>query len=73
VLLLSRVTTQLGSLDQVTPRVIESLFAGDFAFLEDLYRRINVQGHDCLSVTCPSCNAAFDVEPAVAGEPLATP
>jgi hypothetical protein len=73
VILLSRVVTRLGSLDHVNPKVIENLFAGDFAFLEDLYRRINVQGHDCLTVTCPGCAARFEVEPAVAGEPLATP
>src|SRR6266571_6121478 len=46
VILLSRVITRLGDLTQVNPRVIENLFAGDFAFLEDLYRRVNRNGHD---------------------------
>ena len=62
VILLSRVITQLGDLDQVNPKVIENLFSADFAFLEDMYRRINELGHDNLSVTCPACEAKFDVE-----------
>ena len=73
VILLSRVVTRLGTLDQVNPKVIEGLFAADFAFLEDMYRRVNAQGHNKLGVTCPDCAARFDVEPAPTGEPLATP
>lgn len=61
VILLSRVVTQLGDLQQVNPKVIESLFSVDFAFLEDLYRRINELGHNKISVTCPECDANFDV------------
>ena len=49
-----------------TPGVIEGLFASDLAFLQDLYRRINQEGHTQASVTCPSCNHAFTVD--VAGE-----
>ena len=47
VILLSRVITRLGSLDEneVTPGVIEKLFASDLAFLQDLYRRVNQEGH----------------------------
>ena len=62
VILLSRVITQLGDLEQVNPKVIENLFSADFAFLEDLYRRINELGHNKISVTCPQCEANFDVE-----------
>jgi hypothetical protein len=68
VLLLSRVVKRLGDLDNVNPKVIESLFAGDFAFLEDLYRRINDNGHNGFGVTCPECSAKFDVEASSAGE-----
>jgi hypothetical protein len=62
VILLSRVITQLGDVDQVNPKVIENLFSVDFAFLEDLYRRINELGHNKISVICPECDANFDVE-----------
>ena len=42
VIILSRVVTELGTLPQVTPRTIESLFVEDLAYLQDLYARINV-------------------------------
>jgi len=66
VLLLSRVVTRLGSLGQVHTGIIEGLFASDLAFLQDLYRRINQEGHTQASVTCPACNHGFTVD--VAGE-----
>ncbi|MGR9087498.1 MAG: phage tail assembly protein [Gammaproteobacteria bacterium] len=62
VILLSRVVIELGDLQQVNPRVIENLFSADFAFLEDLYRRINDQGTNRVIVTCPHCEAKFDVD-----------
>jgi hypothetical protein len=62
VILLSRVVTRLGELEDVTPKVVEGLFAGDLAFLEDLYRRINEDGHARASVTCPHCEQPFEVE-----------
>ena len=66
VILLSRVVTRLGTLTQVHTGVIEGLFASDLAFLQDLYRRINQEGHTAAAVTCPSCSHAFTVD--VAGE-----
>ncbi len=69
VILLSRVVTRLGDLPQINPKTIEGLFAGDFAFLEDLYRRINRSGHDRAGVTCPECAARFEIEVGTAGEP----
>jgi hypothetical protein len=68
VLLLSRVVTDLGTLSEVTPAVIEGLFASDLAFLQDLYRRVNQEGHTRASVTCPSCGHEFAVD--VAGDGL---
>jgi hypothetical protein len=41
VVLLSRVITKLGNLPEVTPDIIEGLFAADLAYLEDFYRKIN--------------------------------
>ena len=68
IILLSRVITRLGSLDQVNPKVIESLFAADFAFLQDLYQRVNQTGNSHLLVKCPHCNEDFEVELAHMGE-----
>jgi hypothetical protein len=62
VLLLSRVVTRLGSVPQVTSGTIEGLFASDLAFLQDLYRRINQEGHTQAAVTCPDCKLQFTVD-----------
>lgn len=43
VALLSRVVTSLGTVDRVTPEVIEGLFASDFAYLRRLYDQLNHQ------------------------------
>jgi hypothetical protein len=68
VILLSRVITRLGDVEVVNPRVVEDLFSGDMAFLEDLYRRINERGDSALEVTCPHCERQFDVEVGGVGE-----
>jgi hypothetical protein len=64
VILLSRVITELGSLgeSEVTPGVIEKLFASDLAVLQDLYRRVNQEGHTRAAVCCPSCGSEFEVD-----------
>lgn len=41
VIILSRVITQLGALDQINPSVVEGLFATDLNYLQKLYRQIN--------------------------------
>jgi len=69
VILLSRVVTRLGELPQISPRIMEELFAADFAFLEDLYRRINANGHNRIQATCPECERKFEVEVQGSGEP----
>jgi len=68
VILLSRVVTRLGSVAHINPKVIEGLFAADLACLQDLYNRINQVGGRALRVTCPQCQAKFDVEPETSGE-----
>ena len=62
VILLSRVITQLGSLTNINPGVIEHLFTADLAYLQELYQRINENGGAQLSVTCPQCSANFEVD-----------
>ncbi|HKQ74184.1 MAG TPA: phage tail assembly protein [Blastocatellia bacterium] len=73
IILLSRVVTRLGTLEQVNPKVIESLFAADLAYLQDLYRRVNENGHNIARVECPHCQQQFDLELNSAGGPGATP
>ncbi len=62
VILLARVVTRLGDLTDINPKIIEHLYAGDLAYLQDLYRRVNNAGHNRLAVTCPQCEQAFEVE-----------
>jgi hypothetical protein len=62
VLLLSRTVTRLGRLGRIDAEVIEGLFASDLAFLQDLYRRINQQGHTEADVRCPGCGQEFSVD-----------
>lgn len=62
VVLLSRVITRLGMLSSVNATVVENMFASDVAFLQDLYRRVNQEGHTRAAVTCPSCSHAFSVD-----------
>jgi hypothetical protein len=61
VLLLSRVITRLGSLHPVPPAVIERLFAADFAYLQQLYMRINEPGGTVAETECPDCGSRFAV------------
>ena len=72
VILLARVVLRIGTVTQVNPGVIESLFAEDLAFLQDMYNRINGLGAGPAAV-CPSCGHRFEVEAPVPGESLATP
>ena len=62
VVLLGRVITRLGTLDEVHDGIVENMFASDLAFLQDFYQQINAEGHTRASVTCPSCAESFEVE-----------
>jgi hypothetical protein len=60
ILLLSRVVSRLGDLrgDEITPSVIEGLYAADLAYLQGLYRKLN--GLDgTKEATCPHCGKTF--------------
>ena len=61
IVLLSRVITRLGTVDEVNTGVIESLFASDLRFLEEMYNRIN-EDEAMVRVTCPECGARFEKE-----------
>jgi hypothetical protein len=62
IVLLGRVITRLGSLDEVHAGILENMFASDVAFLQDLYRRINQEGHTRAAVSCPACHHDFTVD-----------
>ena len=62
VVLLGRVITRLGTITDVHAGMVENMFASDVAFLQDLYRRINQEGHTRAAVTCPGCQHEFTVD-----------
>jgi len=62
VILLSRVVTRLGSLTAINPKVIESLYAADVAYLQALYNTINRLEDGGPQVTCPQCQHTFKTE-----------
>lgn len=68
IVLLSRVVTRLGTLPRVTPRVVEQMFAGDIAFLRDLYQQVNELDQRSLDVVCPNCEHEFEVRVPFLGE-----
>jgi hypothetical protein len=62
VLLLSRVVTSIGDVTNITPGVIEDLYAADFDHLQRLYERFNTDGDVSGCVTCPECSHTFEVD-----------
>ena len=62
VVLLARVVTRLGGIEDVHAGIVENLFASDLAFLQDLYGRVNAEGHARAAVTCPACRHEFTID-----------
>jgi hypothetical protein len=62
VLLLARTVTRLGTITDVTPAMVESLYAADFDHLQKLYERINTDGESVGVVSCPECAHRFEVD-----------
>jgi hypothetical protein len=56
--LLSRVITRLGPISPVPASIIQGLFASDFAYLQEMYLRLNEGDHQ-VETQCPSCGARF--------------
>jgi RNase P subunit RPR2 len=44
------------------------MFSADLGFLQQFYQRINQNGNDHVGVTCPQCEAKFEVEICSTGE-----
>jgi hypothetical protein len=62
VLLLARVVTRIGNSTDVTPALIEGLYAADFDHLQRLYIRLNTHGDSVGAVACPACAHTFEVD-----------
>jgi len=62
ILILSRVITKLGDVDNITPEIVENLYSADLSYLQEFYQRINGDGDIRIPSTCPSCGHEFEVE-----------
>jgi hypothetical protein len=62
VLLLSRTIVRIGDVTDVTPELVEGLYAADFDHLQRLYERINSDGEAVGVVSCPACAHEFEVD-----------
>jgi hypothetical protein len=62
VVLLSRVITRLGTFSPISTALVEQLYAADFAFLQDLYVRLNEAGSSIVQTQCPSCSTRFSID-----------
>jgi hypothetical protein len=62
VLLLARTVTRIGGFTEISPDLVENLFAADFDHLQRLYERINANGEAVGVVACPACANQFEVD-----------
>ena len=67
VILLSRVIVRLGGIDPITPKTIESLYATDLNFLQNLYNQINRVDEAQAQTVCPQCQHEFALEAVAPG------
>lgn len=73
VILLSRVVRRLGTVQPITPAVVEGLFSQDLAYLQELYNRINGLAPPRVAVPCPRCETEVEVEVPLPGGSSAIP
>jgi hypothetical protein len=62
VLLLARTVTRIGSVTDISPALVEGLFAADFDHLQRIYERVNSDGDAVGLVSCPHCTEHFEVD-----------
>src|SRR6266511_2813138 len=59
VLMLGRVITQLCTLSQLGPALVERLFAADFIYLQEFYAQVNSSDGGLVQTRCPACGIRF--------------
>ena len=70
IIILSRVITRLGDMNNVNTGTMEGMFTSDLSYLQEFYRSINEGGSSIGRVACPSCKSEFDVEPGELAAPV---
>lgn len=69
IIILTRVIVSLGDLPEVTPQVLENMFASDLGYLQTLYRQINSPA--ILTEADISAESITDIENALTQELVA--
>lgn len=73
IIILSRVITQLGALEAVTPAIIERLFACDLTYLYQFYQQINeLEAPDSKLSSSEKTEEKNGLHPEMAGEMLSS-
>jgi hypothetical protein len=62
VLLLARTITRIGPVTEISPALVEGLYAADFDHLQRIYERINSDGEAVGVLSCPACAHQFEVD-----------
>ena len=62
VLLLARTVTRIGDVTEITPELVEGMYAADFDHLQRLYERVNSDGEAVGVVSCPACAHRFEID-----------
>ncbi|BEP29027.1 phage tail assembly protein [Helicovermis profundi] len=68
IILLSKVITELGDLENIDTSVIENLFTADLGYLQELYNRINQYADASIDFKCPHCEKDIEVDMNFLGE-----
>jgi len=61
-IVLSRTITRLGTIQNITPTIIENMFASDMGFLQSFYKNVNGNGSSSVVSVCPKCETKFETE-----------
>lgn len=63
-ILFSRVITEMEDLkgQDIDPKLMESLFVSDLAYLKAFYEKINGNGRSSMAATCPKCDNKFEID-----------
>lgn len=62
IVLLSRVISRIGKVENISVTTIENLFSTDLAYLQEFYRKINEEGSPHFDVECPKCSHQFAID-----------
>jgi len=59
-IVLARTVSKIGTITNITTKIIEDLFAADLAYLQMFYKQINGNGHTRVPALCPKCETRFE-------------